>query len=54
MLFGDFYQLKPVANLKYQDPCDMVIAAENFKDHIPHYFALTGFYRQKEGIYTYT
>lgn len=41
-------ELKPVANLRYQDPGDMVIAAENFKDLIPHHFVLTEVYRQKE------
>lgn len=54
ILSGDFYQLKPVANLRYQDPGDMVIAAENFKDLIAHHFVLTEVYRQKEGIQIYT
>lgn len=54
ILAGDFYQLKPVANIPYNDPGELLILhSDNFKQLIPHQFILREIYRQHEGNYCF-
>ncbi|XP_070582262.1 uncharacterized protein [Ptychodera flava] len=48
VLSGDFYQLKPVANVKYNDMGKLCIEAAQFSELIPHHFVLTEVHRQTE------
>jgi hypothetical protein len=36
---GDFYQLKPISNIRYQDPGEIIISQPQFKHLIPHHFS---------------
>jgi len=50
MIFsGDFYQLKPISNIRYQDPGEIIISQPQFKHLIPHHVVLTEVFRQTEG-----
>lgn len=48
ILGGDFYQLKPVPNAKFNDPGDILITDNKFKTLIPHHFILDKVHRQSE------
>ena len=49
ILSGDFYQLKPISNIRYQDPGEIIIFQPQFKHIIPHHVVLTEVFRQTEG-----
>jgi ATP-dependent DNA helicase PIF1 len=49
ILSGDFYQLKPISNIRYQDPGEIIISQPQFKHLIPHHVVLTEVFRQTEG-----
>ena len=51
ILSGEFYQLKPNSNIRYQDPGEILISQAQFKDLIPHHVVLTEVFRQTEGKY---
>ncbi|KAJ8040525.1 ATP-dependent DNA helicase pfh1 [Holothuria leucospilota] len=48
ILVGDFYQLKPVPNLNYGDPGEVILMEETLKTLIPHHFVLMEVHRQSE------
>jgi hypothetical protein len=50
ILSGDFNQLTPVPNVRYDDPGEIVITYEHFRDLIPHHFILSKVFRQSEGM----
>ena len=49
ILSGDFYQLKPISNIRYQDPGEVITSQTQFKNLIPHHVVLTEVFRQSEG-----
>ena len=49
---GDFWQLKPVPNPRYNDPGQQLIDdPELLKTLLPHHFVLEKVHHQSEGIY---
>lgn len=49
ILSEDFYQLKPLSNIRYQDPGDVITSQTQLKNLTPHYVVLTEVFRQSEG-----
>lgn len=47
-LFIYFYQLKPVPNLRYNDPGQLLVESDDFKVLVPHHFKLTTVHRQDQ------
>lgn len=50
ILSGDFYQLKPVSNPRYNDLGEVLISKKEFTSLVPHHFHLQRVHRQQEGI----
>lgn len=45
ILSGDFYKLKPISNIRYQNPGEFIISQTQFKNLIPQHEVLTEIFR---------